>query len=138
MEETQASEKGLAQDKGRLEVKLSTMADENRKLQDVILKMTQERKLIDAVSVSNMNRAAKYEEDVLGLEREKERSRLAMENEIDKLSQQAQAREHYWKDRSRREKAQHEQVSTPIHASTVDVKGEKRTNVSSYTHTDSC
>ena len=86
------------------------MAEENRKLQDIILKMTQERKLIDAVSVSNANRAAKYEEDVVGLEREKERARLAMENEIDKLGQQAQAREQYWKERLRREKGQLEVV----------------------------
>ena len=50
-----------------------------------------------------------------GVRREHERQRLALENDMARLSQQAQAREKLWKERLERERGQWEQVRTDTH-----------------------
>jgi hypothetical protein len=47
------------QEKARLEVKLSTLADENKQLQNRIMAMSKERKDIDSSALSHSTKAAK-------------------------------------------------------------------------------
>lgn len=47
------------QEKGRLEVKVAALGEENRKLQQVILQLERQRKEVESQNVSTNNRAAK-------------------------------------------------------------------------------
>lgn len=49
----------MAQEKGRLEIKVTTLGDENRKLQHTILQLEKQRKDTESQNVSVNSKAAK-------------------------------------------------------------------------------
>ncbi len=67
MEENLAREQGLAQSKGKMEVRLTALLEEKKQLQGKLVKMIQERKVLDSLSVSNGNKTTKLEDDLQGM-----------------------------------------------------------------------
>lgn len=54
---------GMVQEKGRLEIKVTTLGDENRKLQHTILQLEKQRKDTESQNVSVNSKAAKVQKD---------------------------------------------------------------------------